>query len=215
MESEYENPPLEENSDLPASYGNDNPDDGEMDMESFPSDQHLTDLEECGEIPYDAQSSFQELVETEPSITSSSSSSSSVIAVPRTPEPRVPDPTLLNAAVAPIVSDGAPRENPREQHRQMPLSPVVMDVVPNPPPNPQYNMEQVTTALKQTMTGGLNLSRQSPNHCQSHSQYQHSHYDISPLSTPNSTKNFNLADDDLINRQCEFCYKGFQDAYLL
>ena len=35
MESEYENSPLEENSDLPASYGDDNPDDGEMDMESF------------------------------------------------------------------------------------------------------------------------------------------------------------------------------------
>ena len=109
MESEYENSTLEENSDLPASYADDNPDEGDMDMESFPSDQHLTDLEECGEIPYDAQSPFQELVETEPSISSSSSSSSSVIAVPRTPEPRVPDPTLLNAAVAPIVSDGVPR----------------------------------------------------------------------------------------------------------
>ena len=159
MESEYENSTLEENSDLPASYADDNPDEGDMDMESFPSDQHLTDLEECGEIPYDAQSPFQELVETEPSISSSSSSSSSVIAVPRTPEPRVPDPTLLNAAVAPIVSDGVPRENPREQHRQIPLSPVVIDVVPNPQPNPQYNMEQVTTALKQTMTGGLNLQK--------------------------------------------------------
>jgi hypothetical protein len=112
MESEYENSPLEENSELPASYGDDNPDDGEMDMESFPLDQHLTDLEECGEIPYDAQSLFQTLVETEPAISSTSSTSSSVIAVPRTPEPRVPDLTLLNAAVAPIVSDGVLRANP-------------------------------------------------------------------------------------------------------
>ena len=104
MESEYENSPLEEISDLPSSYGDDNPDDGEMDMESFPSDLHLTDLEECGEIPYDAESPFQELVETELTISSSSSSSSSVIAVLRTPVSGVPDPTLLHAAVAPIVS---------------------------------------------------------------------------------------------------------------
>jgi hypothetical protein len=75
MESEYENSTLEENCDLPASYADDNPDEGDMDMESFPSDQHLTDLEECGEIPYDAQSPFQELVETDPLISSSSSSS--------------------------------------------------------------------------------------------------------------------------------------------
>ena len=98
MESEYENSPLEEISDLPSSYGNDNPDDGEMDMESFPSDLHLTD-------PYDAESPFQELVETELTISSSSSSSSSVIAVLWTPVPGVPDPTLLHAAVAPIVGD--------------------------------------------------------------------------------------------------------------
>ena len=101
MEPEYENSPSGGNFDLPALHGDDNPDDGEMDMESLPSEQHLIDLEESGDIPYDAQSSFQELVETEPMSSSSSASSSSVVAAPRTLVPRVPDPALLHAAVAP------------------------------------------------------------------------------------------------------------------
>ena len=64
------------NCDLPASYGGDNPEKGEMKIESLPSDQRLTDLEECGEISYDSQSPFQELAEIEQSSSSRSNSRS-------------------------------------------------------------------------------------------------------------------------------------------
>ena len=159
---EPSNSNLELMSNLPADYLAETPyETGEESMviDAVPSNSHrhgLPDLEDGGEIPRDNYDYSEDSnIENSPSKSSPSNSSSSSSSTSN-PDRPLTLPELCQQAsmrgeagestVAPII----------ENVRQSTLVPIVVDV---PLRTPQYNMEQVASAFKQSITGGLNLQK--------------------------------------------------------
>ena len=136
-----------------------------INIDSYPSDSNLeslNDLEDDGEIPPNAEileenydySEESDVKNAPPQSSSSSSSSSSRSTsnlVKPEPNPGLDDDELvrrklINSTVALIIAN----------RRQVPPTPIVTDT---PLRTPQYNMEQVASAFKQSITGGLDLQK--------------------------------------------------------
>ena len=111
---------------------------------AHPRLESLPDSQEGGKFQrknynYSGESDF----ENSPSQSGSSSSSSSSSSTGNPPNP-LSLPELVNSTGAPIIAN----------QRQVPITHIIIDV---PVRTPQYNMEQVSSAFKQSTTGGLNL----------------------------------------------------------
>ena len=147
---EPSNSNLEMMSNLPADYLAETPyETGEesIAIDAVPSNSHrhgLPDLKDGGEIPRDNYDYSEDSdIENSPSKSSPSNSSSSSSSTSKSDRPLVLPELCQQASmrgeVAPII----------ENVRQSPLVPIVVDV---PLRTPQYNMEQVASAFKQSIT---------------------------------------------------------------